>query len=125
VFTEPVCINFSSPVFLSEYTRQSNLKISISELIREIWVQDDIILPHYIVCGIIFENIFIIKISKLKKTINKYIIDNNIIINKSDKAVMNEGIKFLLKNSIITRNNDFYVGVNHELIKKFAGLIKK
>ena len=124
-FTEPVGINFSSPVFLSEYTRKANLQISMSELINKIWIQDEIILPHYIICGILIENNFMIKNSRLKKIINSFIIDNRIIINKSDKAIINEGVKFLLRHSVIVRKNDYYVGTKNEIIMKFAGLIKR
>jgi len=124
-FTEPVCINFSSPVFLSEYTRKSNLQTSISELVHKIWLLDEIILPQYIICGILCENDFIIKISKLKKIISKYISDNNIIIVKPEKIVINEGVKFLQKNSIIIKKDDFYIGINRELINKYADIINK
>ena len=64
-----------------------------------------------------------LKSSKLKRTINKYITDKRIIIDKSDKAIVNEGIKFLLKHSIISRKDDYYMGLNHELIKKYSDLI--
>jgi hypothetical protein len=124
MFTEPVGINFSSPVFLSEYTRQSSSDIPISELIHKIWILDEIILPHYIICGILFENDFTIKVSKLKKMIYTYIADNRIIINKSDKAIMTEGLKVLQKNSIIVRKDDFYIGLKQDVIKKFADFIK-
>lgn len=125
LFTEPVAINFSSPVFLSEYTKQSHLQISIAELIQKIWVLDDIILPHYIISGIILENNFIIKTSRLKKLINKYVTDNRIIINKSEKDIFNEGLKFLQKHSVIIKKDDYYVGLKHDLIKKFADLITR
>ena len=124
-FTEPVGINFSSPVFLSEYTKKSNLEISISELIHKIWIQDDIILPHYILCDIIFENGYLVKISKLKKMMNKYITQKRIIINKSDKAIISDGIKFLIRHSIIAKKDDYYVGVKQDQIKKFSSVIRK
>jgi len=122
-FTEAIGINFSTPIFLSEYTKKSNVKISISDLIHKIWVVDEIILPHYIICGILIENNFIIKTSKLRKVINKYISDNRIIINKSDKAILNEGLKFLQKNSIIIKKEDYFMGLDYDLIKRFAGYI--
>ncbi len=124
-FTEPVAINFSSPVFLSEYTKKSHLEISISELIHKIWMLDEIIFPHYIVCGILSENNYIIKASKLRKRISKYTADNRIIINKSDKAIFNEGIKFLLKHSIIVKKDDYYAAINQEHIDNFADKIKR
>lgn len=124
VFTEPVGINFSAPVFLSEYTKQSNMEISISELINKIWLMDEIILPHYIICGILIDNMYIIKAAKLKKIINKYILDNNIIINKTDKSILIEGVKFLIKNNIIIKRDDYYVGLKHDQIKKFSDFIK-
>jgi glycerol-3-phosphate dehydrogenase (NAD(P)+) len=123
-FTEPVGINFSTPVFLSEYTRKSNLEVSISELVHKIWIIDEIILPHHIISGILSENGFIIKSSKLKKKINKYIADNRIIINKSERAIINEGLKYLQKHSIITKRDDYLVCLKHEAVKKFTDLVK-
>ncbi len=123
-FTEPVGINFSSPVFLSEYTRKSKVEISISELIHKIWILDEIILPHYIICGILAENNFVIKISRLKKTTSKYITDNMIIIKKSDKAIINDGVKFLLKHSIIVKKDDCYITLKHDLVTKFSWIIR-
>ena len=123
-FTEPVGINFSSPVFLSEYTRKSKGEISISELIHKIWILDEIILPHYIICSILAENDFIIKISRLKKIISKYITDNMIIIKKSDKAIVNDGVKFLLKHSIIAKKDDCYITLKHDLVTKFSWIIR-
>ncbi len=123
--TEPVSINFSSPIFLSEYTRKANIQISISELIRKIWILDEIVLSHYIICGILLENGFMIKISKLKRMINKYITDKRIIINRSDKAIINEGTRFLLKNSIIAKKDEYYVGLKQDLIVKFSDIITK
>lgn len=123
LFSEPVGINFSTPVFLSDYTRKSHVKISISELIRQIWLHDEIVLPHHIICGILSENGFIIKTSKLKKTISRYISDNVIIINKSDKAILNDGVKFLLKHSIIVKKDDYYVCLKQDIVKKFTAII--
>jgi glycerol-3-phosphate dehydrogenase (NAD(P)+) len=124
IFTEPVGVNFSSPVFLSEYTRQSSSDIPISELIHKIWILDEIILPHYIICGILYENNFAVKVSKLKKMIYAYIADNRIIINKSDKTIMTEGLKILQKHSILIRKDDYYIGLKQDIIKKFAEFIK-
>jgi glycerol-3-phosphate dehydrogenase (NAD(P)+) len=124
-FTEPVAINFSSPVFLSEYTKKTHLEISISELIHQIWILDEIILPHYIICGILSENNFLIKASKLKKIISEYVADNRIIINKSDKTIISEGMKFLLKHSIVVKKDDYYAGLEREQIEKFSDIIKR
>jgi len=56
--------------------------------------------------------------------INKYITDNRIIINKSEKTVINEGTKFLIKHSLIARKDEYYIGLKNDLIADYAGIIK-
>jgi glycerol-3-phosphate dehydrogenase (NAD(P)+) len=123
-FTEPVGINFSSPVLLSEFTRKSSLQISFPELITKIWTMDEIILPHYIICGILYENEYMIRTSKLKKAVIKYISDNRIIIHKSFRSITNEGIRFLLKNSVIVKKDNYYMSLKHDIIKKYSDIVK-
>lgn len=123
-FTEAVGINFSSPVFLSEFTRKSSLQISISDLVTKIWTMDEIILPHFIICGILYENEYIIRTSKLKKAVIKYISVNRIILHKSFRSIINEGVRFLLKNSVIIKKDNYYMSLKHDIIKKYADIIK-
>jgi 1-acyl-sn-glycerol-3-phosphate acyltransferase len=124
VFTEPVSVNFSSPIFLSEFTRESNTEISIIDLVKRIWLLDEILLPHHIISGILVENDFTIKTSKLKKEIKKYITDNNIIIDRTEKSIINDGIKFLIKNEILARKDDHYIVLKQDLVKKFSDVVE-
>jgi hypothetical protein len=124
VFTEPVTVNFSSPLFLSEFTKESRAEVSIIDLIKKIWLMDEILLPHHIISGILLENDFTMKTSKLKKEIGKYIADKRLIIDRPEKSIINEGIKFLVKNEILVRKDDYYIVLNQDLVKKFAEVIK-
>jgi len=124
VFTEPVSINFSSPIFLSEFTKESSTEISIIDLIKRIWISDEILFPHHIISSILLENDFTMKTSKLKKVIGKFIADKKIIIDVSEKSIINDGIKFLLKNEILVRKDDHYIVLKQDLIKKFADVIE-
>jgi len=124
VFTEPVSINFSAPIFLSEFTKESSTEISIFDLVKKIWIADEILFSHHIISGILCENDFAMKTSKLKKVIGKFIADHRIIIDRSEKSIINEGVKFLLKNEILVRKDDHYIVLKQDLIKKFSDVIK-
>jgi len=124
VFTEPVSINFSSPLFLSEFTKESSAEVSIIDLIKKIWLLDEILFPHHIVSGILLENDFAMKTSKLKKEIGKFIADKRLIIDRPEKSIINDGIKFLLKNEILVRKDDHYIVLKQDLIKKFSDVIE-
>jgi hypothetical protein len=64
------------------------------------------------------------KTSKLKKVIGNFISDNGIIVDKSEKGIINDGIKFLLKNEIIVRKDDHYIVLNQDLVKRFSNVIE-
>ena len=124
VFTEPVTVNFSSPLFLSEFTKESRAEVSIIDLITKIWLRDEILIPHHIISGILFENDYTMKTSKLKKEIGRYIADKRLIIDRPEKSIINEGIKFLLRNEILVRKDDHYIVLNQDLVKKFSEVVK-
>ncbi len=125
IFTEQMHLHFSVPLFLSDFTRQSLAFTSIPELIQNIWERDEIILPHHVICGILSERDFSLNQGKLKRYIDKYLEKNYLSLGKSSRQIASEGIKFLLKNKIINKNNDNYTGVEIDKIKDYANIINR
>jgi len=125
IFTEKMHLNFSMPLYLSDFTKQSQALTSIPELIESIWIKDEIILPHHIICAILAEKDFSISMGKLKKYIDQYMENNYMPLNKSSRQIASEGTKYLLKNKIINKYDDNYKGIEIEEIKFYADIINK
>jgi len=125
IFSEPVTINFSSPMFLSDFTKQIHSELSVHDMVKMSWITDDIILPQHIICGIMKQKNYMIKTGKLKKYIDRFVNENNLIISYSNKQVLNIGLKFLLKNGIIQKKNDYLVALNIEIISRYSEIISR
>ena len=119
-FTDQVIINFSSPVFLSNFTDKVHADTEVSEVIKETWLNDDIILPQHIICGIMSEKNNIIKAGKLKKYIDRYIDEKQLPVNLSRKKILHDGVKFLVKNNIVKRNDEYLIAIQPEIISRYA-----
>ena len=124
VFSEPAIINFSSPLFLSDFTKQIHSEISVHAMIRELWISDEIILPQHIICSILQQKSYILKAAKLKKYIERFISENNLPVPYNSKQILNNGLKFLLKNDIIQKKNDYLVGAKIDIISRYSEIIK-
>lgn len=124
-FTEQMHLHFSMPLYLSDFTRQSQALTSIPELIQDIWMRDEIILPHHVICAVLADNNFKIQQNKLKKYIDNYMDRKYIPLNKSSRQIASEGIKFLLKNRILDKSDDIFKGIDTEKIKFFADILNR
>jgi hypothetical protein len=125
LFSDQMHFHFSMPLYLSDFTRQSQALTSIPDLIQDIWTRDEIIQPHHVISAILVENDFSIYQSKLKKYIDNYMDKNYLPINKSSRQIVSEGIKFLLKNKIIDKYDDNYKGIETEQIRIMADVLKR
>lgn len=125
VLTEPVTLNFSSPLFLSDFTRQVHAGTPVPEIVKNTWIADEIILPQHIICGIMQQKNFMIKAGKLRRYIERFISENGLLVTYSSKQIMHIGLKFLLKNDIVQKKNDYLVGVKTDIISSYGDLIKR
>lgn len=123
LFSEAAIINFSKPFFLSDFTRETSAAMSVPDYIRNIWISDEIILPHHILSGIIEENNFVIKTDRLRKSINRYMNMKNLVLDKHNRHIFHEGIRFLVKNGIVVKKDNFIMGVNRDIIRSYSEMI--
>lgn len=124
LFSEPATINFSSPLFLSDFTKQIHSEISVHAMIRELWISDEIILPQHIICEIMKQKNYMIKAGKLKKYIERFISENNLVVSYSNKQILSNGLKFLLKHDIVQKKNDYLVGIKVEVISRYSEMLR-
>lgn len=124
ILSEPATLNFSTPLFLSDFTSQIHAGTPVHDMIKNAWISDEIILPQHIICGILQQKNYMIKAGKLKKYIDRFISENGLVVSYSSKQIINNGLKFLLKNDIIRKKNDYLVGSKVEVISRYSGLIK-
>jgi len=124
-FREAVTVNLSDPIFLSDFTKESSSERSVPDYINEVWASDEIILPKHIICGILDENNNVIKTNRLRKSINKYLNSKNIVSDKNAKHIFSEGLKFLLKNGVVIKKDNYVMAANNSVIKQYAELINR
>ncbi len=123
VMKEAVTVNFSNPLFLSDFTRETNMLVSVPDHLRDVWIADEVILPHHILCGMLEENNYIIQTDKLKKGINRFINSRGIVLDKNRKHIFHEGMKFLVKNGIVSRKDNYITSIENETIKRLSSVI--
>ena len=92
-------INFSEPIFVSDFSNSDDMVARLSENIEIKWKSDSHIFPHYIFCRIIKENNYTLKISGADKLIEEMLIKYSIKKFKP-KHVLKKGIFFIEKNNI-------------------------
>ncbi|HOP62969.1 MAG TPA: NAD(P)H-dependent glycerol-3-phosphate dehydrogenase [Spirochaetota bacterium] len=118
-------ISFSEPLFLSDFTRQIYADTSVADMIKESWLSDEIILPHHIICGILQLKNNIIKAGKLKKYIERFISENSLYIPYNSRQIINKGLKFLYKNDIVQKKDEYIAGVKFDEINRYSEIIKR
>jgi hypothetical protein len=69
------------------------------------------------------ENNYIIMTNKLKKGINRFINSRGIVINKNRKHIFHEGMKFLVKNGIVVRKDNYIMSIENETVKRLSSVI--
>ena len=110
---------------MSDFTQQIHAGTSITEIIKKAWINDEIIQPQHIICGILQQKNLLIKSGKLKKYIERFLNENRIVTSYSVKQIISNGLKFLIRNEIIQKKDDYLVGLKTDIILKYSELIKK
>lgn len=117
-------VNISNPLKLSEFTKKPDCQKEIKLALSEIWKNDQIILPHYLVSKVLMVNGFSAKSSEFSKMAAETIEKNKInLIGWNDHSIQN-GLDFLKKNRIITDDGEYINVINREDIKYFANIIQ-
>lgn len=125
ILSDAVTLNYSSPLFMSDFTQQIHAGTSFTEIIKKTWINDEIIQPQHIICGILQQKNLLIKSGKLKKYIERFLNENRIVTSYSVKQIISNGLKFLIRNEIIQKKDDYLVGLKTDIILKYSELIKK
>jgi len=120
-FVDHVNIKFSSPLFLSDFTKKSSNNLSLSKMIEESWKKDSIILPYHIISRVLRDSEYSIKQNRLKKHAEVLIGDMDYDL--SVRQIVNYGIKFLTKNKLVAKNNDDYIVIDKAIINKYALMV--
>ncbi len=123
LFIDHVNVKFSSPLFLSDFTKKSTNNVSLSKMIEDSWESDRIILPYHIVSRVVKDSGYSIKQSKLKKHVEQLIDRYHLSFEKTPRQIAGEGGKFLVKNKLMAKNNDDYIVIDKSKIDDYSSLI--
>ncbi|MBP9043059.1 MAG: NAD(P)H-dependent glycerol-3-phosphate dehydrogenase [Spirochaetes bacterium] len=124
-FSEPVHVRFSDLFFLSDFTREANAGIDITDVVTESWIADEIILPHHIICALLDRKNHLLKAHKIKKYVERFLSEYPIKFDGSYKDIASRGIKFLLEHKLIQRKGDFWESLNKEAVSQRAEIVKR
>jgi len=115
-------INFSDPIFVSEFSNSENMVSMLSENIDKKWRSDSHIFPHYILCKIIKDNNYQLNLDKAYELVLESLRKYNIKKYKT-KNVLKKGVVFILKNNMGTINDKELLIFNKEEIDYYSNLI--
>ncbi len=120
-FKDSVIVKFSSPLYLSDLTKESNSEMSLAQMIKDTWKRDRVVLSYHIISRFFRDEDYVISSGSIKKIFKAFLRDFD--PRRSSKQTLNEGLKFLLKKNFITKDDDSYVVINKVAIDKYAKVI--
>jgi glycerol-3-phosphate dehydrogenase (NAD(P)+) len=115
-------INFSEPVFVSDFSNSSDIISMLANNITNKWKSDSYIFPHYVLCRIIKEKNYELNINNAMDYIQEFQQRYNVRKYKT-KHIYKKGLDFILKNNIGTIENGFLKIIEKEEINYYSNLI--
>ncbi|TFH39003.1 MAG: hypothetical protein E4G96_09650, partial [Chrysiogenales bacterium] len=117
-------VNFSLPVFLSEYTKQPHMIIGLPGVIAGIQERDRKIFPHYIVCKILLEHDFSLRQDALPGLVKQFISRKERDFDDGPAKIARRGLRHCTRNGIITTRDGMIKVIDRELVEYFARFLK-
>jgi len=114
-----VAINFSQPIYLSEFTKNPHTITGISEIIKESWQKDGLIFPQNIFAKALLQTNGILNKENITTQIRTFVNNVNQTIPYSIEEIFKEGSAFVKENGIISINQDDIVEIILEDNLKF------
>ncbi|MFC1671022.1 NAD(P)H-dependent glycerol-3-phosphate dehydrogenase [Spirochaetota bacterium] len=123
ILKNKVSINFSNPIYLSDYTKNPHSITGISEIIKAVWKKDSIVLPHQILSKIIVNNDFYLTVNNAKLFVHEFVSNNNIKLNTPADSIFTEGLEFLTQNKIISISSGKINIIEKETVENLAEIV--
>ncbi len=122
-FREKVSINFSEPILLSEFTRESFREKTIPELVKDVWIEDSPVFSHSIVSRIIAENGYSISVKDAKEKTGQFIVSGKYFKGMKPEKIFKNGLAFLKKNRFVEESNAEIRCIQKEDIDYYSNML--
>lgn len=119
-----VNINFSDPLFASDFSNENNNLANLSMNIEKSWNSDSAIFPHYIFCGAIRDKDYRMPLDSADSEINEFLAKKKLNGKYKVKDILKEGTDFIVKRKIGRIDNDEIIISNTEEIDYYSNLVR-
>ncbi len=116
-------INFSDPVFISDFSTSRDTIDLLSKNILSRWKADSYIYPHYIFCKIIKDNNYQLDMNEASKYIIKFLQKHNLQNKYKVKNIQKKGLDFISRNGIGKVNDNALSIIKKEEIDYYSNMI--
>lgn len=123
VLNNTVEINFSKPVFISEFSSVDKSVSHLADVLHARWKSDSFIFPHYIFCKILKENNYTLPLDNIKKTIRRCLAELEVGLDYKSAAILKFGIDFIRKSGIGEITRDRITVSRREDVDYYANLL--
>jgi glycerol-3-phosphate dehydrogenase len=116
-------VNFSKPVYLSDYTKQPNMISGLPGIITGMWEKDRKVFPHYVLCKILADNNFTVRNNAAVKLVKAYTMRAGRHFDYSPGKIVRKGLQFLIGNGIVSLKGDVITVEDRELVTYYANML--
>ncbi len=118
-----VHLNFSRPIFVSEYTRVPHMIEGLPGIIAGIWEKEKKVFPHYVLCAILRDRGYSVRLGDLAGLVKGYLTRSARSHDYGPSKLTRKGLRFLENNSIIRIENGMITVTDKESLSYYADRI--
>lgn len=116
-------VNFSKPVFLSEYTKQPHMIIGLPGVIAAIRERDRKFFPHHVICRILVDNDYTVPRDALPGLVKEYLSRTKRVFDEGGAKIVRRGLLYCDRKGITTVREGTVKVIDREQADYFANLL--
>ncbi len=116
-------VNFSKPVFLSEYTKQPHMIIGLPGVIGAIRDRDRKFFPHHVICKILADNDYSVPREALAGLVKAYLSTTKRVFDEGGTKIARRGLLYCDRRGITTVRDGTVKVIDRELADYFANML--
>jgi hypothetical protein len=102
IMSNVIHVNFSNPLFLSEFAGRPEMAADLAEEVKKIWTADKKVLPHYIICKILSLHDYSIGLDSAAQLVKEFMSGAGRQFDYAPARIVKKGTDFLVKNGTVT-----------------------
>ncbi|OHD70659.1 MAG: hypothetical protein A2W19_01270 [Spirochaetes bacterium RBG_16_49_21] len=124
VAANAVSINFSEPLYLSEYAHRPSRVTDVAGVLKSVWLTDKKVFPHYLLCKILVQNNFSVKLDSAVKLVEGYISREGRRFDYRPPVIVKRGLNFLIRSGSAAVRDGRIVALNAADIEFYSGMLE-